>query len=160
MILRIGLLAALSLVPYGCNSKSVAGDYISKNGAENSGDAKPLTPDDTTTKDPANDPGNDTSDPSSMPADSTNDPGMMTKPDPKTPSTSGDAAAGAKVIMENCAMCHVPKGLASTVVLNAASIPRLDKAINGTQKIIHTAFKEYFTAPKRADLEAAMKAAK
>ncbi|RZA26705.1 MAG: hypothetical protein EOP10_02740 [Proteobacteria bacterium] len=182
MILRISFLAALSLIPYGCNSNNVAADYIAKNGSGSAsglktGDSKADTSQDSETGDLGGEDKTDkvdetdTSKPDEDGAVDDKEKMDNTVPDTKAPEpkkeeekvptpAAGNAVAGAAIIKSTCSLCHAPGKPAADVTLNAAAIARLDDAINGAQKANHAGFKDNFVAPKRADLEAGMKAAK
>ncbi|RYZ71284.1 MAG: hypothetical protein EOP09_04860 [Proteobacteria bacterium] len=181
MILRISFLTALAFIPYGCNSNNVAADYIAKNGSGSAsevknGDAKPDVNQDMDTDDL--DSGEKTDKVDETEKGKTGDGGavddkeMDSKPadpvvmDPKKEEekvpepAAGNAVAGAAIIKSTCSLCHAPGKPAASVTLNAGAIAKLDDAINGEQKANHQGFKDNFVAPKRADLEAGMKAAK
>ncbi|MES2744132.1 MAG: hypothetical protein V4655_01840 [Bdellovibrionota bacterium] len=175
MILRISILAAIALIPYGCNSNNVAADYIAKSGSGSAsglktgdstaetGKDKPsdeLKDDDKTSGD-SDDTKGGTSDEVVPADDKAADPAVPKKEEEKVPTVPpGDAVAGAAILKSTCSICHAPGKPGQLVILNAAAIPRLDDAVGKTQAANHAGFKEMFAAPNRANLEAAMKAAK
>ncbi|MBC7658947.1 MAG: hypothetical protein H7249_04495 [Chitinophagaceae bacterium] len=74
-------------------------------------------------------------------------------------SGTGDAEKG-KNLLSVCLTCHAAGQPGASVVLNATAVTRLDTAYTGAQMATHAAYTSAFTAPNRADLEAALNAIK
>ncbi len=89
------------------------------------------------------------------------------KPKPKveekkpgeTKTETGDVEKG-KTLLASCGGCHNDSGLGKAVILNAASVSKLESAITGDKKGYHDNIKTSFEGENRKNLEAAMNAVK
>lgn len=136
MILSKLVALSFGLILVSCGTDNVAKDYLANNEGQAAADA---TPGDKPKEPNAPEVGESASEPE--------------------PVAMGDAEKG-KLLLANCAGCHNSSGLAKNVTLNETAIARLNEAFNGTQKGYHVVYAEAFEQPGRADLEAALKAAK
>ena len=94
------------------------------------------------------------------------DAGTEETPPDDTAATDAGAASEPATLAETtalvnvCASCHNPTGLAKTVILNKSAIPQLNAAYLGKEKVIHSAFRASFVGEGRKRTVRVMSAAK